>query len=163
MKEIPLTRNKVALVDDEDYEYLSQWKWHAQPDKNNWYAVREQSWIENGKRVRTSMSMHREVLKLKSFKEHPVQVDHRNHDGLDNRKGNLRRVDNSKNMANRRSFTGVSKYKGVFKSGKNWRVRIQYNKQLLNLGSFPNEDDAAKAYDSKAKELFGEFAHLNFK
>jgi len=94
-------------------------------------------------------------------------VDHINGNGLDNRKANLRLATRRQNQFNRRQRCDavLSKYKGVTfrKKTNKWLVRIGYCGRRINLGLFDNETDAAKAYDEAAKELFGEFAALNFK
>jgi hypothetical protein len=100
--------------------------------------------------------------------------DHINHNGLDNRKANLRVSTHKQNVWHRRKFSGRtydglkrpsrSRYKGVDWSNdiKRWRVRIRVNGKRIYLGSFDNEIDAAKAYDIAAKKYRGEFAFLNF-
>ena len=92
-------------------------------------------------------------------------VDHINHDGLNNTRKNLRLATHAQNKRNQRSFKPASsKYKGVYyaKQEKAYRADIQYNGKKIFLGRFKKETDAAKAYDKKAKELFAEFACLNF-
>ena len=156
MKKIPLTQGKFAIVDDEDYERLSKHKWYAQKTKNTWYAVRT---IGDGKEQKTIL-MHREILNIpKGF-----GTDHINHNGVDNKKGNIRRCNQSQNLQNKRKTKGTSRYKGVSWYGrhKKWYVQIVHNGQWHGLGYYDNEILAAKAYDRRAKELFGEFACLNF-
>lgn len=155
MKKIPLTQGKFALVDDADYDWLMQWKWYAiRNDKGSWYA---QGYVYN-KHVR----MHRLIIKAPSG----VDVDHINGDGLDNRGHNLRLCTNSQNQHNQKTRRkGTSSiYKGVswHRSSKRWQVLINYNKERIYLGLFTNEIEAAKVYDKKAIELFGEFARTNF-
>ena len=157
MKKIPLTQGKVALVDDEDYEWLSQWKWNAYRDKGVWYAKR-QDW--NGGKERT-IRMHREILGLK---DPEVPVDHRNHDGLDNQKSNLREASGNKNQSNmRKQADRSSRYKGVSwrKDNSKWAAYIRNDGHLFHLGYFANEEDAAQAYNRAAIICFGEFAELN--
>jgi len=93
-------------------------------------------------------------------------VDHINHDGMDNRKANLRAATHSQNLCHRRKHSGTksSKYKGVHwhKFNKRWAARITFKKKTINLGYFRNEIDAAKAYDRAARKYHGEFASLNF-
>ena len=92
-------------------------------------------------------------------------VDHINHDGLDNRRSNLRVCTIAQNLKNRRPVRGKGvKYKGVIfiKARKKFRTCIQCGEKTLNLGYFDDEISAGKAYDEKARELFGEYAYLNF-
>lgn len=159
MKTIPLTHGKVAIVDSEDYKWLSQFKWRAQKSgkrPDSFYAVRNVT-IE---KRRTTIQMHRQIM-------HPpegLEIDHKNNNGLDNRRCNLRFCTRSQNMANSRGHTRrFSSFKGVsfHKEYKKWRVRITHNGKNLHVGFFRSEVRAAKAYDDKAKELFGEFARPN--
>ncbi len=159
MKEIKLTQGKIALVDNEDYEFLMQFKWYARFDKkgNYFYAVR--SLKINGKQ--TTILMHRVIMGVIDSKIH---IDHVNHNTLYNCKSNLRVATTSQNQANRRSQkNSTSKYKGIswHKRDNNWQVSIQKDKKTFHIGGFENEADAALAYNKKALELFGEFANLN--
>lgn len=152
MKKIALSQGRVALIDEEDFEMISQWKWHYQ---HPGYAVRTEY---NGKKMKT-IGMHRTIMNTPSG----MQVDHRNHDRLDNRKKNLRNVTRSQNSFNSRPHRdAVSKYKGVHWNGKErkWIVQIRKNKQRF-YKSFKSEKDAALYYNEKAREIFGEFAFLN--
>ncbi len=92
--------------------------------------------------------------------------DHLNHNGLDNRKANLRLATHTQNVWHRRKFksTSRSKYKGLTwrKKEKSWNVRITVNGRRLYVGSFKDETEAARAYDRAAKNLHGPFATLNF-
>lgn len=151
MKEIKLTQGKVALVDDEDFEYLNQFKWCAHKECNTYYAVRNAK--NNGKLF--TQYMHNLIIGI-------IGVDHKNHEGLDNQKHNLRIANKSQNAMNNMPLKNMtSKYKGVswFKRDKKWRAVINEK----HIGLFIDEIEAAKAYDNKAAELFGEFACLNFK
>lgn len=152
-RRIPLTRGKFAIVDPEDYNLLSRCKWCAVKDSNTYYAVRSRQ----NKQIR----MHREIMKVPKH----LVCDHINHNGLDNRKNNLRICTKQQNTHNQKPRkTGTSKYKGVDwnKRQRKWRARIYYESRCHYLGYFNNEIDAAKAYDKKARELFKEFACLNF-
>ena len=155
MKQIPLTQGKFALVDNEDYNWLNQWKWGANKGGNTYYAIRNSS----GKLTkRKTILMHREILK--ALKE--MECDHINHNGLDNRRLNLRLATKSQNAKNRISY-GVSKDLGVYfhiMSGK-WEAKIKSNKQSIYLGLYKKETDAAKAYNKAALKYHGEFANLN--
>lgn len=157
MKQIPVGRGKVALVDDEDYEHLS---------KRKWYCYRARSKNTNCWHVRLSESNKRQVYLHRMIVTPPegMIVDHINRDGLDNRKENLRFCtpwQNSLNCSPRINCT--SKYKGVCKRSDSgsYRSRIRVHGKLINLGNFKNEKDAARAYNDAAKLYFGEFAVLN--
>lgn len=158
MKEIKLTQGKVALVDDEDFEELSKFKWCALKAPKTYYAIRRGNDFK-----KSTIYMHREILKLTDSK---IQGEHKDNNGLNNQKSNLRTCTNSENQRNKTcKINGTSNYKGVYwnKKNKKWDVRICINKKRTYVGHFKNEIEAAKAYDKKAKELFGEFAYLNFK
>lgn len=163
MKKIPLTQGKVALVDDEDFERINQFKWHChghKATKNRGpldYALRN---IRIGSR-RTTRLMHREILNLTP--EDPG-VDHWDRNGLNNQKTNLRPASQSQNLMNQlpgRSNTG---YKGVFvdrRCKKIFGARVTFNGQCHYTSFFDTPEEAALAYNKKAIELFGEFARLN--
>lgn len=156
-KQIPLTQGKFAIVDDEDYEWLSQHGWHTTKDRKTYYAVRWSS--KKGGRRNHRIWMHREIMKPLAN----MQIDHVNHNGLDNRKKNLRICTHSDNQHNRKPQPGKSsKHKGVTWHQKGWQVAITHNGKSIYIGRFHNELEAAKAYDAKAKELFGGFAKTNF-
>ncbi len=152
MKRIPLTQGKFAIVDDEDFEWLNKYKWCAVHDKKRWYAV---CTIKGNK-----VYMHRMLLRSV-----PGQcTDHRNRDGLDNRKTNLRNCNHSQNMQNSKPQAGgTSKFKGVcwLSKRKKWQATIGQDYKMHVIGLFDSEVKAAKAYNKRAKELFGEFARLN--
>ena len=160
MKNIQLTQGKVALVDDEDFERINRISWHAHFSHGSWYANGKV-----GKRPnRKCVHLHRVIMGLEFGDER--QIDHINHDGLDNRKCNLRICNNAENNRNKKPQVGCgSLYKGVWwnKRNKKWIVGITYNYKQFHIGCFDVEIEAAKAYDIKAKELFGEFANTNFK
>jgi len=111
---------------------------------------------------RSTIKMHRIIMNTPSF----LKTDHINHDGLDNRKVNLRICSSQQNCMNAIPF-GAIKYKGVSvlyknKSGKVYEANIRFDRIKTRIGIFKDPVLAAKAYDIKAKELFGEFAYLNF-
>jgi len=154
-KEIPLTQGKVAIVDDEDFERLSQYKWcYATVG----YAVRFEQ--VNGKR--RGVFMHRQIMQPPK----DLEVDHINGDKLDNRRSNLRIVTRQQNRFNERPRKGTSsKYKGVswYKQTRRWEAYIKINGKKKRIGYFNDEIEAALAYDRAARELFGEYAKTNFK
>lgn len=152
IKFIPLTQGKVAIVDAEDYDWLSKYKWHASKKEYNWYACRNYN--------RSIVGMHQVIMNAPKG----MLVDHIDHNGLNNRRSNLRVCTSSQNHQNRERTRGTSKYKGVYreKRYRKWCASIHFEGRNYYLGSFSNELDAAKAYDLKAAELFGEFAYLNF-
>lgn len=163
MKEITLTQGKVALVDDSDYEYLSQWKWHTviPKTKHTFYAARKTSIKNLINSKRKQVLMHREILCLTDRK---IEGEHKDHDGLNNQRNNLRVADRSQNNANRSAqINSSSKFLGVswIENRKKWAASICKNSHRINLGNFKNEIDAALAYNKKAIELHGEFANLN--
>lgn len=158
MKQISLTQGKYALVDDEDFERLNQHKWQVCKKGYCFYAQRS---IQKSNGGWTTSPMHRQVMSAPP----DMQVDHHNHNGLDNRKANLRLCTRSQQQHNQLSHKNTSsKYKGVcwYKLYKKWLASIRYMYKSYHLGYFYNEVEAAKAYDAKAKEIFGEFACLNF-
>jgi hypothetical protein len=152
-RQVPLTRGLVALVDETDWPVVSQFKWRPYRGTSTWYAIAD----IDGHRVR----MHRLILKPPD----DVLVDHRNHNGLDNTRRNIRPCNNQQNVMNARAKRrGTSRFKGVcwHKASGKWSAEIFYNEQKWHLGLFVNEEDAARSYDRKAAELFGQFAYLNF-
>jgi hypothetical protein len=159
MKEISLTQNKVALVDDENYERLIQYKWFALKTKNNFYAVRNV--VIND--VRRSQQMHREIMGY-TYKDGKM-VDHKNRNGLDNRKENLRPADKMLNGVNcgMRS-NNTSGYRGVYwdKWSRSWKAQIRVANVTKNCGRSLNVIEAARAYDCQAQKYWGDNAILNF-
>jgi len=158
---IPLTQGFVALVDDEDYERCNKHKWYACFSGTKVYA---RTCIKG--KIPIWMRLHRFIMSPLPDQ----QIDHINNDGLDNRKENLRIATSTQNIANtpkhktHNGTTPSSKYKGVcfFKATGGWVTYLRLHGKQMHLGYFTSEIEAAKAYDKKAKELFGEFAKLNF-
>lgn len=159
-RRIRLSRGKYAIVDVGEYKRLSQYKWHVLKGQRTFYASRRVQ-VEGGGRQR-AVSMHREIIKAKDGQ----CVDHINHNGLDNRKANLRLATRSQNAQNRRkpNNSSRSKYKGISfnKREKKWNARIQVDGKQKFLGFFRDEVEAAKAYDEAARKYHKEFAVVNF-
>lgn len=150
---------KEVLVDDEDFEYLNQFKWNVVKKNNTFYATRKLTRTKNSKNVQ----MHRVILEVTNPK---ILVDHQDHNGLNNQRNNIRQCDAVENSRNRRSRKNkTSKYLGVYKRKRlnRWIAQIETIDKKIEIGRFDTEEEAARAYDKKASELFGEFANLNFK
>lgn len=163
MKQIPLSKGQFALVDDADFQWLDQWKWHL---SCNGYAARsshipgssQNGKIHGGKHI--NIFLHR----LVTGAEKGFVVDHINHDKLDNRRQNLRVCLFRENTLNKLKTKGTSKYKGVCwdKRASKWVAYIHPDRKMKFLGYFISEEQAARAYDTKALELFKDFSKLNF-
>jgi hypothetical protein len=168
MKEIKLTQGKVAFVDDEDFDYLNQWRWQFVFNGYTWYAHRSE--YTNGKKT---IRMHRLIMNAPKG----VFIDHIDHNGLNNQKSNLRVCTRSENSQNRLNKHRIQ-YKGVeykptsFKRYKNGKTRISLSKKpyyssirvkmkKIYLGRFKTSAEAAIAYNNAALKYFGEFAKLN--
>lgn len=157
MKEILLTQGKIALVDDDDYEELSKYKWLATEHRGTFYAARGEGPRNNNKRI----YMHRQILGLT---DPNIHGDHINHNKLDNQGCNLRIATRSQNQHNKlKQGNTSSKYKGVswINAFGKWQTKITLHDKSIHIGLFTDEIEAAKAYNTKAVELFGEFAYLN--
>jgi len=160
MKQIELTQGKVALVDDDDFEWINQWNWHiANHKRRGLYYARRSGVSVNGERP--VFLMHRQILNAPKGS----CVDHINHNGLDNRRENLRLCNNSQNHQNTlKSAKNTSGYKGVVRHSKvnKWVAQICVSRRRIYLGYYDNIIVAAKVYDSAAIKYFGEFACTNF-
>lgn len=154
VKTIPLSKGQSTLVDDIDFEKFAQFVWTAQKRTHGFHAARY-----CGKKY---VYLHREILGAPAG----IEVDHRDGDGLNNRRGNLRLATKSQNGAAFRTLRSSksSKFRGVVwhKGGQKWMARIVKDMQSIYLGLFVSEEDAAHAYDTAAKHYFCEFARPNF-
>lgn len=150
-----------AMVDDEDYDFLNQWNWSVFINKYGFlYAVRSIRNELGGHRQKT-IKMHRLILGVTN----PIiHVDHKDHNGLNNQRNNIREATQQQNTFNRRPI-GRSKYIGVCwnKRKNRWQAYVKFNSTSYHLGYFKSEEEAAMARDIKATELHGCFANLNFK
>lgn len=157
MKEIKLTQGLVALVDDEDFERLNQFKWHAHKEGNTYYA--NGGYCRDGVRIR--FKMHRLILNITDPK---IEIDHKDRNGLNNQKENLRTCIHSQNTANVTSHKdSSSKFLGVSWDGdrNKWKAQICFQGRNKFIGRFSSEEEAALVYNKKATEFHGEFANLN--
>ena len=156
MKEILLTQGKKAIVDDEDFEGLNRFNWYALRIKQKWYAVRNIR-INN---KQTLVCMHREILNVPNN----LQGDHKDGDGLNNQKENLRLATNQQNQYNKKNPNRNNKLgiKGVCwrPVEKKYCAQIQINGKNIHLGYFGVLGDADSAYRKAEKKYFGEFARV---
>lgn len=156
MKEMQLTRGLVALVDDEDYEWLTQWSWHATNHLGKSYACR------SGRApAKRAIYMHRVILNAPAS----MHVDHINGNLLQNTRDNLRLATRAQNLANRgKTIVSQSGFKGVYRqlNRDKWLVQIKADGVVHHVGMFLDKEDGARAYDQAARIFHGPFAHLNF-
>lgn len=152
MREIHLTNGGEALVDDDDYDALAQFKWFKIRAGHTFYVRRYM--LDKDRGVGLHIAMHTQILGCSP-------VDHINLNGLDNRKQNLRACTPQQNTFNRRA-TGLIGFKGVRRLGVKYAANLRVNGAMCHLGMFDNPVDAARAYDSAAAFYQGEFARLNF-
>ena len=152
--EIELTQGKVAIIDEADVELVGQYKWHAVKRDRTWYAATSAE-----RRRGRSIYMHRLIA------GESKHVDHRNHDGLNNTRKNLRVCTNQQNRHNTQKTRGEAKYKGVSRDkrqpGRPWAAYIWNDNRKISLGSYPTQEEAARAYNAAAIQYHGEFANLN--
>jgi len=165
MKKIPLTQGKFAIIDDEDFELVSKYKWHYMPgglSTNNGYAVHsifnKKIWKEEKKVRNFHLRMHNLIMNTPL----KMTVDHINHNGLDNRKSNLRVCslkENCQNQPKRKHGTLI--YQGITKMGNKFYAQVQKNGKKHWGNGFYTQKEAAIEYNKLAKKIFGKFANLN--
>ncbi len=163
MKYIPLTGSRgkglFAIVDDDNYEYLNQWRWQL---SRFGYVKRSPNVRINGIRATRYIAMHSLVIERIG----KLDIDHKNRNKLDNRRSNLRLATRGQNRANSALIQSASGYRGVIPTrNKNteyqWQAQIQFDKHKFYLGKFTSRELAAKAYNTAAIKYHGEFATLN--
>lgn len=157
MKRITLTQGKYALVSDKDYSYLNQWKWHAHKHKQRWYAERSKR-LSSGRAL--VISMHRLILGLQAGDS--KQGEHKDGDGLNNTRRNLRVASKNQNEYNRsKRVNNKSGLKGVHKVGNRWVAYIGVNGEKVYLGCFSSPQLAFKAYKKAARKYHKTFANFS--
>lgn len=151
--QIPLTKGMFAMIDEEDFELVSRYKWYARPVERTHYA---------NSKSKKLIIMHRLIMDIN---DPSIQIDHRNRDGLDNRRSNLRIATNSQNTCNRAPYKNRSSiYKGVYfdKKAQKWACQIRpIGGKTKHVGYFISEIEAALRYNEVAIKYHGEFAYIN--
>lgn len=155
MKVIELSRGQVAIVDDEDFEALAQYRWFVSQGHSGFYAVRHVRQESGGWKIG---KMHRIIMNAPKG----ATVDHINGNTLDNRRCNLRFATHGQNRANSKlNKNKTTAFKGVCREGKRYRAQITHHSEVIYLGLFDTPEKAHAAYCGAAMELHGNFARLN--
>jgi hypothetical protein len=150
VRRVPLTQGLVATVDTADYREIRKHKWSVARRGSNIYA---QARIDG-----QTVLMHRFLMRPRKGRP----VDHKDGNGLNNCRSNLRAVTTAQNQANHRPHGGSSRFVGVIRRGDRWEAWIRYRNRWHSLGYYADEVEAAKARDRKAVEVHGPYAYLNF-
>lgn len=147
---------RFALIDPDDIDLIQGYRWYPLMPGRTCYA--HGTWIKDSQVPRTLM--HRLIM---GVSDRWTLVDHKNHDGLDNRRGNLRIVTQQQNLFNQRPTEGsASRFKGVYAHGRHWEASYCVDRTIVRLGRFATEEEAARAYDDAVRTIHGEYAYLNF-
>lgn len=163
----PKYGQKICLVDEEDFELVSKYSWVLEKGRTTFYAIYSRKFT-SGDRI--TIRMHQLILNIKpeTNGKRSIKTDHINHNGLDNRRSNIRVCTNSQNGANSRKArtNKLTPYKGVtikrYKGGKfRYCARIRVNDNLIHLGNFIDPKVAALKYNEAAKKYFGEYSYIN--
>jgi len=153
VREIPLTQGYVALVDDEDYERVMQFKWHARVQPHTVYAGTSDPTDYN-----KVIYLHRLIIGAPKG----TRVDHRHGNGLDCRRSELRLADASQNSANKKAMPNKWGYRGVISRIYGFQAAIEVNGKKRSSRYFKTPREAALEYDRLARHHFGEYACVNF-
>ena len=155
MKEIPLTQGKVALVDDEDFERVNKLKWYAHREGDTFYAIHK--FVVDGSQK--GITMQQFLLDVPKGR----LIDHKNGEGLDNQRANIRECSKAENVRNcKKNCKNTTGYKGVTYIKGMFIARIKFNYKKITLGRFKTAIEAALAYDEGSKKYHGEFGRTNF-
>jgi hypothetical protein len=160
MQEIILTTGERTLVSDEDFEYLIQWEWCPNYHKNITYAMRS----DYSTGSRKAIIIHRVIATRMGLDITDKEIDHKDRDGLNNQRSNIRTCNKSQNQQNAsKRVDNCSGYRGVRfdRRSNRWAAQIRFQTHAHHLGYFDNEEKAALAYNAAAIRFFGEFAVLN--
>jgi len=151
---VVLTRGRIAKIDAVDLELVAPIKWYATPGRYTWYAKTNRS---EGNAHLSHHAMHALIMETPEG----FVTDHIDGDGLNNRRSNLRICTNTDNIRNSKAKVG-RQYKGVIQYRRRWLATVTEKRKSIIIGRFDTPEEAALCYDAKAKELYGEFARLNF-
>ena len=161
MKTIPISKGYHVIVDDEDYEHLSNNRWTALVTGKHIkrvYAYRRSDWDNSRRRWKRCILMHRFIIGVAEG----VDVDHIDGNTLNNQRSNLRLATRSQNLANNRRAIGISGFRGVTPTTRGETLPFKAMCRGKLIGNYSSKIEAARAYDAAAVEAFGEFAQLNF-